>query len=1258
MALTPDEQTKLDYINDRLAQIEDNKKGAAHVDAFQAAQQPAAPAPATQEDKPTRPFSWTRSILGGIRDAIQNPINALDDLDAWSDSLVGLNHKDNPLRARPTIPQLKGSEEAGGAERLVRGLVSFAIPFTAAMKATSALSAVPLLGRVAAGAEEGATEFTLAGRLIHAATSGAIADFQQEDPVGGNVANMLKDTFGLDNAMIDSLAAEPDDSALVTRLKAAAAGVPVGLAGDAIFEMGAKGLRAYRAWKGTREQNQAIVDNFVKGPVSLEGAHDAADVVGKKRIPTRGIKGTVTVDPSTFTSMDEVLGFLKDKAGAIEMAPEDLERFAKNLIEGEPENALAKLGIDPAKLDFSVYRDPDMLGRLQTGLAHVYEELAQKIGRTGTRVTEQETIRGAEALASTPEVLRDLYGSTRGLAEKLMAGRMIVGAHAHKLLAQANAAIKEIEEGGAGQAWLDFLETFHDHAYLMGTIRGAGSEAARALRSLQTLVKVNPKKAGKILDKAIDEDTAAGAQKAAGMNVADSASEYARLLETNADKIKALKRLVELGGDVAELSRTVREGSNTGLGRISNAVKEMMGSLFSNVTATANTLSSMAYLGLNAAGRYGAAVVRTGLGLVSDAQALQARRARLEAWAITEGIVGGFRPAFQSMLGVIKREILSEASINLDSLGFEKLAKDAELGSARAEKEIGGHYERSDVVGSKAFAMTGSERRRWDAAVDELDGPKFFKAGLKGLVRITGAAINAAGTGYRAGTTLFVNAPDQLMGTIGTRAGAYQSAVRLAAKEAQHLGLEGKEFSSFIKARSQTLFGDGPRGWAEDGEDGGLRHVMARAGTVEAKSILFQDDLEWTLNKKIAALHGATGGFGTLIVPFIKTPLRIIERTVNDFSPLGLATSGRLRKAIIAGGSQRDEALARMSLGMLAMITAYQLADDRTIVGNDGGYLSSARLSRDSYSLKIGDDAYQFSRYDPIGTLLGFGADLREYFQQHGNDPEAQGQATEMFKAMFYGVVANVLSKSWLTSIKNLTDLAGATSSDDADLRWEAFKKSMASRAVPGAGVQKMVEGWGDTHLRQASDFSDGIWQNSMGASHLPVKRDFLGRPIDKSDAERMVGLPGTLMPFEHDDPVGAELERLSFRLPASQRKQMGVKLNATQFSRFLQLRGQEVKDETGLTLADKLKVLVQAPGYQALPTKAAKAAAIHDAVRGYNRLAADALTKEDPSYAQARLKEYVYSQAELQGWSPQDRDTRLTQQSQALAAWLQHQQK
>ena len=85
------------------------------------------------------------------------------------------------------------------------------------------------------------------------------------------------------------------------------------------------------------------------------------------------------------------------------------------------------------------------------------------------------------------------------------------------------------------------------------------------------------------------------------------------------------------------------------------------------------------------------------------------------------------------------------------------------------------------------------------------------------------------------------------------------------------------------------------------------RRVNAAIEPARINAVLFKDRLELPFNRGVANLHRKGGPLVSIIVPFIKTPLRILERTALDYTPLGMVTE-RFRTAIKAGGSQRDEA--------------------------------------------------------------------------------------------------------------------------------------------------------------------------------------------------------------------------------------------------------------------------------------------------------------------------------------------------------------
>jgi hypothetical protein len=334
-----------------------------------------------------------------------------------------------------------------------------------------------------------------------------------------------------------------------------------------------------------------------------------------------------------------------------------------------------------------------------------------------------------------------------------------------------------------------------------------------------------------------------------------------------------------------------------------------------------------------------------------------------------------------------------------------------------------------------------------------------------------------------------------------------------------------------------------------------------------------------------------------------------------------------------------------MGLGLSMVYAAFQLSEDRTIVGDDGDYKSSARLSRPNYSLKVGDDSFQFNSIDPIGTLLGWGADVHAYLRDQEDNPDASGVALMAFEAAAVATQQNVLSKTWLASLKNLSELVDASSGDEFSTRLHNYLNQFATRFTPGAGLQRGIERGVDPVVHQASNFIESAIGTSVGADKLPVKRDYLlGRPVPVEAGERLIGVKSGPGASEIDEPLLAELERLSFDIPAAKRTVLGVKLNSQQFSRWLELKGQVVtKDSTGLTLEQSLSHLIQLPEYQALP-RAGRVQAIRDEMNGYSQLATQELLREDPSFAKAAVKDQTYNAMVLQGASRGEMDAQTEQ--------------
>lgn len=1252
--LTPEEEEELQQLRALDAQDKVRSEGEEAVQRHREATKPA-PKPAAK-----RPFSFYRVTVGALRDVSQDLLDVSRDAAAAvrrnaTDATSVLSRIPiigSVLQAggaamlatgvepeSPQLPKLKGEEDAGVVERVSRSILGFMIPYAGAAKAVGVARGASWLGR--------------AGKAMLA---GGIVDFTK-DPTTNNLANVVRDTFGIDNDVLDALASEEDDDALYSRFKAAIVNAPVGLAADALMETGFRAVRAYRDWKGTlADANDAV--QAARADMGLDAKARDLVVIGDEvaeparsglvrkaeKVSAGGARANAPEEASRAfnpetdigpqnapTTFEDVLEHLK-RASGLDVDPALLSRLAKNLLDGNPENALAKLGIDPAKLDFSLYDDPSLLGRLQKGLAEVYETIANRLGRSGETVSEASINAGARALATTADVLRDLHGNTSNLAETLMGARLFVGAHAHKLLSVADEAAAAIKAGGpdAKDKWVAFMEAFHRHAYYLGTLRGAGSEVGRALRSLQMVARVGKKNATRGLKEAIEKE---GAEQR--FSFEEGASHYLAELLTDSDKLLALEKLRRLDGDVGDLTRHVRARNMSGLNRLDAALRETVGNLFSPATAIWNISSGGAMLGLRALEKGFLAIGKMALSPLGKRFSQEARIQMMEAWAYTDGILSGFRAAYGNTMALLEREGMADVAINLDTMGLKKLATQAAARAVEGSKRVASNFERADVVNERWFAMRPSERKALKDTINSMSLPALLQQGLRGLVDASAAAVNAVGTMSRAGTILFINAPDQLMGTLAARAGAQAYAVRHAASEAAELGLEGKELSEFLKARAIQMTGE-VDGWHPEGFDAGFREAGHNAGEVEAREILFQDDLELSFNRGLTHAMGATP-FVHMLVPFVKTPLRILERTAIDYTPLGLLKD-RMRSAIMAGGQQRQEALTRLALGMTATMTALQLADDRTIVGSDGSYSSTARLSRPSYSLRIGDDNVEFLRVDPLGTILGWAVDVKAFMDQNETDPQAPQGFEEMFEAMVWASAANVLSKSWLTSLRNITELAGLNNPEDLATRGRRFANSFAARIVPASGIQRMATKAGD-FVPEASTFMEALIGASIGADTLPTKRDYLiGRPMPVEGLNRIVGVRVAPQAGD-DDPLLKELEDLSFDLPGAKRTVEGVHLNASQFSRWLELKGQVViSPDTGMNLEDTLTALIKLPEYQEM-NRSARVQAMRDEMEGFSRMATDQLIREDKQFAHDVLQKETWDVLELRGASKATKD-------------------
>jgi hypothetical protein len=1257
---TDADQRQLDQLKAQEKALEAQVEGDPHADAHIAA----VSKPARPEDEATRPFSTIRTVIGTGRDILQNVLDTSEALGDLAEEAVPLpmvrfgSRASNGVidvvsgeaarqevkqhRQLPSIPDVPGSENAGTAEKIVRSIGSFMVPYAGwAKKFAVAKAGIGVAERVARGA-----------------AAGFATDFVNQPPDTTNLASVLKDTFGIDNETLDWLSYHDDENALTQRLKAASTNLPVGIAADGLFELGAKAIRAYGAIKGEAQEAKGIVEamehdygiKLTPREVSTDAEAGVADTPVAAAEPYDSALH-VAIKEANPQSWEDIVSFLERRVDDPKLPDAELEELGK-IVEDDPENALARLGIEPSKLNWHEFDNPDGIRNLHQSLINIYERIGRKLGRTTEQVSEAQINTAARSFASDAEVLRTLYGATKNLPEILMGARMFVGAHAHTLLRDAEDALEALTKGGGGAqgeaAWQKFLQSFHRHALYLGTVRGAGSEIGRALKSLQFLARTDPKavekmgQAGKVLGAELTVPEEQAAEKA--LSQADNQLEGAMAIHEPAEQIMLLSKLLQKKGDIGALDQFIRANASSPLKRADGVVRETTSNLFSVGTAAYNMAASISMLSLRGLGRWMAAAARLPGFLVGGEQARLARVAAMDAWAYTDGLVSSLGEAVRTAMTEMERHASEEAFVVTDGLGLKNVAKrTAEWNARLGAKKLGKNFERVDMDASHMqLAITPADRRRLAELIDSEGLPQIVFRGLNFIGRAIGLSANALGTLNRAGTVLFINAPDQFMGTVAAKAGAQSAAARLAAARAAELGIEGKALTKYMKARVASLATD-VEGWSDNGFEDGYRAATEAAGEHEARSILFQDQIESPAWRRISrAISQAP--FASIPFPFPHTPLRILEVSLVDYTPLGLLKR-RVRDAILHGPpQQREQALSQLGLGMLMMMMAWKMEPSRDIVGTDGDFTSTARINREKYTFRIGGDVYEFVRQDPIGTVMGLTADARGAWDHvDQNDPEAVSKAKAAWEVGLWAVTANVLSKSYLQSMKALADVFGYSGTEQSG--WDKyFKNVLARRIVPGAGLQKGSEAVFDPFERSAKDFQEEVLKNSIGSFVLPPKRDFLGDPEPKNLGERFTGL--TWKP-ESTEPLVRELDRLSFQTKLPSRDIRGVPLNGQQYERLVQLRGQGVEGDFG-TMKEALNKLIEAPGYKSL-TDAAKVYQMKQIMDGYTSKAQTALLKEDPELLARVLRKVSYDQSRKAGLS----DDQLREQNAKLGQEL-----
>ena len=356
--------------------------------------------------------------------------------------------------------------------------------------------------------------------------------------------------------------------------------------------------------------------------------------------------------------------------------------------------------------------------------------------------------------------------------------------------------------------------------------------------------------------------------------------------------------------------------------------------------------------------------------------------------------------------------------------------------------------------------------------------------------------------------------------------------------------------------------------------------AMQKAAEREAEYRTFQSELGPTgKNFQRFLVQSPTASF---FIPFFKSPANLLKYAAER-SPLA-PLSDRWRAEIKAGGRQRDEALAKLSLGIGATgaLVSYALEGKITGSGPTDPKEKAALLATgwQPYSIKVGDTYYSIGRLDPYATLFGVVADAvtaKDYM----TDEEYQ----KALAFIPFSIASNLAEKTYLQGFTNLYEsLAG----DYADITTvEKFiRDTAAGLAVPnlfrqaGAAIDPQVRE-ANSIIKEVQNRIPIIRGNTLtiagtdyDLNRVPNKLNVWGDPITRTGALPVTGRPAIeqvgAISFNLLSPVGMSTATKDPFLKEIGRLQLGVSPPKKEVSLSINVEGREKPVKFKIELTDQ----------------------------------------------------------------------------------------